>query len=486
MNDAYEVVIGLEVHAQLRTRTKMFCGCSTAFGAPPNTQTCPVCQGMPGTLPVINRRAVEFGIKTALAINCTVNADNRFARKHYYYPDMPKNYQISQYEEPLAEHGYLDIEVAGASRRIGIQRLHLEEDVGKLVHEGSLETAQSSQVDYNRAGVPLMEIVSMPDMRSPEEAAAYLKALRAIVVYLDVCDGNMEEGSLRCDANISLRRPGAKEYGTKVEIKNMNSFRNVQHALEYEIKRQARALDTGERIVQETRLWDPDRGHTVSMRSKEFAHDYRYFPEPDLPPLDLAPAWIESVRATLAELPAAKRARFMKDYALGAYDAEVLTQSKELAGYFEAAAKGSAHPKTVANWVLNEILRVVPPDDEKAIAACPIKPADLAGLITLIEDGTISGRIAKDVFEKMLVAGESARAIVAREGLTQVADTAVLSTVVSTVLSTHPKAVQDYKAGNKPSLGFLVGQVMKSTSGKANPAVVNSLLIEQIEKLPKV
>jgi aspartyl-tRNA(Asn)/glutamyl-tRNA(Gln) amidotransferase subunit B len=483
MDSAYEVVIGLEVHAQLRTRTKMFCGCSTAFGAAPNSQTCPVCQGMPGTLPVINRRAVEFGIKTALAINCTVNADNRFARKHYYYPDMPKNYQISQYEEPLAEHGYLDVEVGGVARRIGIQRLHLEEDVGKLVHEGNLETAPSSQVDFNRAGVPLMEIVSMPDMRTSEEAAAYLKSLRAIVVYLDVCDGNMEEGSLRCDANISLRREGAKEYGTKVEIKNMNSFRNVQHALEYEIKRQTRALDTGERIVQETRLWDPDKGHTVSMRSKEFAHDYRYFPEPDLPPLDLAAAWIDEVRATLPELPAARRQRFMKVYALSAYDAEVATQSKALADYFEAAAKGSPNPKTVANWVLNEVLRIVPPDDEKAIAACAIKPADLAGLITLIEDGTISGRIAKDVFEKMLQSGADARSIVAREGLTQVADAGALGAVVDTVLAEHAKVVEDYRAGKKAALGFLVGQVMKATSGKASPAVVNTLLIE---KLPKV
>jgi aspartyl-tRNA(Asn)/glutamyl-tRNA(Gln) amidotransferase subunit B len=483
MDSAYEVVIGLEVHAQLRTRTKMFCGCSTAFGAAPNSQTCPVCQGMPGTLPVINRRAVEFGIKTALAINCTVNADNRFARKHYYYPDMPKNYQISQYEEPLAEHGYLDVEVGGVARRIGIQRLHLEEDVGKLVHEGNLETAPSSQVDFNRAGVPLMEIVSLPDMRTSEEAAAYLKSLRAIVVYLDVCDGNMEEGSLRCDANISLRREGAKEYGTKVEIKNMNSFRNVQHALEYEIKRQTRALDTGERIVQETRLWDPDKGHTVSMRSKEFAHDYRYFPEPDLPPLDLAPAWIDEIRATLPELPAARRQRFMRVYALSAYDAEVATQSKALADYFEAAAKGSPNPKTVANWVLNEVLRIVPPDDEKAIAACAIKPADLAGLITLIEDGTISGRIAKDVFEKMFQSGEDARSIVAREGLTQVADAGELGAVVDTVLAEHAKVVEDYRAGKKAALGFLVGQVMKATSGKASPAVVNTLLIE---KLPKV
>ena len=482
-DNTYEAVIGLEVHAQLRTRTKMFCGCSTAFGAAPNSQTCPVCQGMPGTLPVINRRAIEFGIKTALAINCTVNADNRFARKHYYYPDMPKNYQISQYEEPLAEHGYLDIEVGGVARRIGIQRLHLEEDVGKLVHEGNLETAQSSQVDFNRAGVPLMEIVSMPDMRTSEEAAAYLKALRAIVVYLDVCDGNMEEGSLRCDANISLRRRGEKEYGTKVEIKNMNSFRNVQHALEYEIKRQARALDTGERIVQETRLWDPDKGHTVSMRSKEFAHDYRYFPEPDLPPLDLAPAWIDEVRATLPELPAARRQRFTKVYALSAYDAEVATQSKALADYFEAAAKNSSSPKTVANWVLNEVLRVVPPDDEQAIAACPVKPAQLAGLITLIENETISGRMAKDVFDRMFQTGEDARTIVSREGLTQVADAGALGAVVDRVLAEHAKVVEDYKAGKKAALGFLVGQVMKSTSGKASPSVVNALLIE---KLPKV
>ena len=479
----YEVVIGLEVHAQLRTRTKMFCGCSTAFGAAPNSQTCPVCQGMPGTLPVINRRAVEFGIKTALAINCTVNADNRFARKHYYYPDMPKNYQISQYEEPLAEHGYLDIEAAGETRRIGIQRLHLEEDVGKLVHEGTLETALSSQVDFNRAGVPLMEIVSKPDLRSPEEAAAYLKALRAIVVYLDVCDGNMEEGSLRCDANISLRRPGATDYGTKVEIKNMNSFKNVQHALEYEITRQARALDTGERIVQETRLWDPDRAHTVSMRSKEFAHDYRYFPEPDLPPLNVMPAWIDEVRATLPELPAARRQRFVASYGLSPYDAGVATSSRALADYFEAAAQGSANPKTVANWVLNEILRIVPADDEKAIAACPIKPANLKELILLIENGTTSGRMAKEIFEKMLTSGESPGAIVAREGLAQIADVDQLILVVDTVLSTHAKVVEDYKAGKKAALGFLVGQVMRSTSGRASPAVVNKLLIE---KLPKV
>jgi len=483
MSGEYEVVIGLEVHAQLLTRTKMFCGCSTAFGAPPNTQTCPVCQGMPGSLPVINRRAVEFGIKTALAIGCTVNADNRFARKHYYYPDMPKNYQISQYEEPLAVHGHLDIEVGGAARRIGIERLHLEEDVGKLIHEGNLETAQSSQVDFNRAGVPLMEIVSKPDMRATEEAGAYLRALRAIVVYLGVCDGNMEEGSLRCDANISLRKRGAAELGTKVEIKNMNSFRNVQHALEHEIKRQGRALDAGERIVQETRLWDPDKGHTVSMRSKEFAHDYRYFPEPDLPPLDVESHWIEAVRATLPELPAAKRQRFAKVYLLNAHDADVVTQSQGVANYFEEAAKESSNPKAIVNWVVNEVLRIVPLDDEKAIKLFPIKATDLTGLVTLIEDGTISGRIAKDVFEKMYQSGEDARTIVSREGLTQVADEGTLGSVVDQVLAEHAKVAQDYKAGKKAALGFLVGQVMKLTAGKASPGVVNSLLVEKLSKL---
>jgi len=483
MDNNLESVIGLEVHAQLLTATKMFCGCSTAFGAAPNTQTCPVCQGMPGSLPVINGRAIEFGIKTALALGCTVNPLNRFARKHYYYPDMPKNYQISQYEEPLAEHGRLDIEAGGAARAIGIQRLHLEEDVGKLLHEGALETAQSSQVDFNRAGVPLMEIVSQPDLRSSDEAAAYLKALRAIVIYLRVCDGNMEEGSLRCDANISLRPRGAAEYGTKVEIKNMNSFRNVQHALEYEIKRQARALETGERIVQETRLWDPDKSVTVPMRSKEFAHDYRYFPEPDLPPLNVQSAWTEEIRAGLPELPAARRRRFMEAYALSAYDADLLTQSPALAEYFEAAAKDFYRPKRVANWVLNELLRELPGDDEKAIAACPVPPAHLVGLMTLIEDGTISGKIAKDVFEKMYRSGESAQAIVSREGLTQVLDEDILRKAVAQVLSEHAKVVEDYKSGKKAALGFLVGQVMKATQGKANPAAVNRLLAE---KLPQV
>jgi aspartyl-tRNA(Asn)/glutamyl-tRNA(Gln) amidotransferase subunit B len=412
-----------------------------------------------------------------------VNSLNRFARKHYYYPDMPKNYQISQYEEPLAEHGRLDIQVDGAARAIGVQRVHLEEDVGKLVHEGSLETAPTSQVDFNRAGVPLMEIVSKPDMRSSDEAAAYLRALRAILVYLRVCDGNMEEGSLRCDANISLRRRGASELGTKVEIKNMNSFRNVQHALDYEVKRQARALDAGERIMQETRLWDPDRGHTVSMRSKEYAHDYRYFPEPDLPPLQVEARWVDAIRASLPELPAARRARFSTEYGLSAYDADLLTQGRGLADYFETATKDYAQPKAVANWVLNELLREIPADDDGAIAASPISPAKLAELLRLVDDGTISGRIAKDVFEKMYRSGESARAIVAREGLQQVADAGALGAVVDQVLAANPKVVDDWKGGKKAAMGFLVGQVMKSTEGRANPALVNKLLAEKLPKL---
>ena len=487
----YEVVIGLEVHAQLSTKSKMFCGCTTKFGAPPNAQTCPVCQGMPGVLPVINRRAVEFGIRTALAFNCRVNPSCRFARKHYYYPDMPKNYQISQYEEPLAEDGFLEIEAEGGSRNIGIQRLHLEEDVGKLLHEGTLETAQSSLVDFNRSGVPLMETVSRPELHSPEEAATYLKAFRAVLIFLEVCDGNMEEGSLRCDANISLRPRGQTELGTKVEIKNLNSFRNVQRALEFEVRRQAQALDAGERIVQETRLWEADRGYTRSMRSKEFAHDYRYFPEPDLVPLRLDRAWVDEIRAALPELPRARRQRFVSQYGVPAYDAEVLTQSRALADYYEAAvqALGSAaagnradRPKTVSNWIMSELLAALPGDDELAIQRSPITPRHLAGLLRLIEDGTISGKIAKDVFQKMLASGDDAAAIVAREGLTQVADEAALSQIIVTVMAANPRAIDDYKRGKKEAKGALVGQVMKATGGKANPALVNRLLEDKLSK----
>ncbi|MBI4608930.1 MAG: Asp-tRNA(Asn)/Glu-tRNA(Gln) amidotransferase subunit GatB, partial [Candidatus Rokubacteria bacterium] len=414
----YEVVIGLEAHVQLATRAKLFCGCPAAFGGAPNSQTCPVCQGMPGVLPVINRRAVEFAIRTALALHCRINPACRFARKHYFYPDMPKNYQISQYEEPLASEGWLDLDAAGSTRRVGIQRLHVEEDVGKLLHEGgAFETASFSLVDFNRSGVPLMEIVSKPDLRSAEEAAIYLRALRAILVYLGVSTGNMEEGSLRCDANISLRRPGSSDLGTKVEIKNMNSFKHVQHALEYEAQRQARALVTGERIVQETRLWEATRGYTRSMRSKEYAHDYRYFPEPDLVPLEVDPIWVESLRATLPELPAERRQRFASQYALPAYDAALLCQSRALAGYYEAAVAAYPKPKVVANWVMSELLRELPGDDEATVAACPVPPKSLARLLALIDEGTISGKIAKEVFEKMYRSGQDAETIVKREGL---------------------------------------------------------------------
>jgi aspartyl-tRNA(Asn)/glutamyl-tRNA(Gln) amidotransferase subunit B len=480
----YETVVGLEVHAQLLTRSKMFCGCPTTFGAAPNTQTCPVCLGMPGTLPTINRRAIELAVRTALAFECRVNASCRFARKHYYYPDMPKNFQISQYEEPLAEDGRLDIDLpGGVTRRIGIQRLHLEEDVGKLVHEGTLETARTSLVDYNRSGVPLMETVSRPDLRSPEEAAAYLRAFRAVLVCLGVCDGNMEEGSLRCDANVSLRRRGATELGTKVEIKNLNSFRNVQRALEFEVQRQARALDAGERIVQETRLWDADRGYTRSMRSKEFAHDYRYFPEPDLVPLVLDADAVAASRRELPELPRARRERFVADYHLPAYDAAILTQSQALADYYEAAARESGNAKAVSNWIMSELLRELPSDDERALAACAVTPSHLAQLVRLIDDGTISGKIAKDVFDKMLRSGEAPGALVAREGLTQVADTGALETVVDQVLAGNPKPLEDWKKGKTAAAQALVGLVMKATGGKANPAIVKRLLEA---KLPKV
>ncbi len=479
---AWEIVIGLEVHAQLLTRSKMFCGCATTYGAAPNSQTCPVCQGMPGVLPVLNRRAVEFGIKTALAFDCRVNPMCRFARKHYYYPDMPKNFQISQYEEPLAEEGALEIDVDGASRTIGIQRLHLEEDVGKLLHEGTLETAQASLVDYNRSGVPLMETVSKPELRSPEAAAAYLRAFRAVLLYLGVCDGNMEEGSLRCDANVSLRPRGSREFGTKVEIKNMNSFKNVQRALEFEVRRQAAALEAGERIVQETRLWDADRGWTRAMRSKEFAHDYRYFPEPDLVPLEIDRAWVTAIRAELPELPRQRRRRFVGQYELPAYDAELLTQSRALADYFEATAREFPRPKLVSNWIMSELLRELPGDDERAIRHAPITPARLAGLLRLIEDGTISGKIAKDVFQKMFAAGEDAQAIVAREGLTQLADESTLAAIVDRVMADNPRAIEDYRKGKTAAAKALVGQVMKATQGKANPAIVNRLLEEKLSK----
>jgi aspartyl-tRNA(Asn)/glutamyl-tRNA(Gln) amidotransferase subunit B len=479
----YETVIGLEVHAQLATSAKMFCGCPTTFGAAPNSQTCPICLGMPGVLPVINRRAVEFAVRAAVAFGLRVNAACRFARKHYYYPDMPKNFQISQYEEPLAEDGWLEIDAPGGIRRIGIQRLHLEEDVGRLVHEGAFATAQASLVDYNRSGLPLMETVSRPDLRSPEEAAIYLRAFRAVLLALGVCDGNMEEGSLRCDANVSLRPRGAAELGTKVELKNLNSFRNVQRALEYEVARQAEVLAAGGRVVQETRLFEADGGTTRAMRSKEYAQDYRYFPEPDLVPLRLDRAWIDAIRSALPELPRAMRQRFMSQYGLPAYDAELLTQSRALAGYYEAAVREHPNAKAISNWVMTELLHALGADDEAAIVRSPVTPVHLAGLVRLIDGGTISGKIAKDVFARMLESGGDPAAIVRREGLTQVADAGTLEPLVDQAIAANPKAVADFKGGKAAAAKALVGQVMKASGGKANPAMVDRLVQEKLSRI---
>jgi aspartyl-tRNA(Asn)/glutamyl-tRNA(Gln) amidotransferase subunit B len=477
----YEPVIGLEVHAQLSTRSKIFCGCSTSFGAPPNTQTCPVCLGMPGVLPVLNRRAVEFAIKTALACHGQVAARCRFARKNYFYPDMPKNYQISQYDEPLVSGGYVEIPTPEGLKRIGLVRIHLEEDVGKSIHGENLDDPHASYVDYNRSGVPLMEIVSQPELSSPEEAKLYLQKLRAILQYLDVCDGNMEEGSLRCDANVSIRPRGSRELGTKVEIKNMNSFRHVQRALEYEIARQAKALAAGERLVQETRLWDANRGVTRSMRSKEYAHDYRYFPEPDLVPLETTPAWIEAIRRTLPELPDARMQRFVAEYGLPEYDAGVLTSSKALADYYEACVKRYPKPKVVSNWIMVELLRALNRDGIE-VEQSRVTPEHLADLFKLIDDGTISGTMAKAVFEAMYDTGRPAAAIVEEQGLRQISDERALLAAVDQVLADNPKEVADYRAGREKLFGFFMGQVMKATQGKANPQTVNKLLRDKLAK----
>ncbi len=480
---SYEAVIGLEVHAQLLTRSKIFCGCSAAFGAPPNSQTCPVCLGMPGVLPVLNKRVVEFAIKTALALGCEVAEGCRFARKNYFYPDMPKNYQISQYELPLARHGAVEVPVNGVTKRIRIHRLHLEEDVGKLIHAGTFQAADYSFVDFNRSGVPLMEIVSEPDVRSPEEAAEYLRQIRAILVYLEVCDGNMEEGSLRCDANVSVRRAGAEELGVKAEVKNMNSFKHVQKALAYEIQRQVRVLEEGGRIVQETRLWDANQELTLPMRSKEYAHDYRYFPEPDLVPLGIQKEWIDQVRATLPELPQERRARFVRQYGIPDYDAAVLIASKPLAAYYEEVVKAFPEPKTASNWVMVELLGLLN-KDSRDIADSPIPPAEMAALLTLLKQGSISGKIAKTVFEQMYHTGKPAALIVQEQGLTQISDQDELLRVVDEVLAQHPGPVADYRKGKAQSFTFLVGAVMKASRGKANPKVVNELLRVRLEEGP--
>jgi aspartyl-tRNA(Asn)/glutamyl-tRNA(Gln) amidotransferase subunit B len=472
----WEAVIGLEVHAHLLTRTKLFCGCANRFGAPPNTLVCPVCLGLPGALPVLNRQAVTLALRAALATACTVHPLSVFERKNYFYPDLPKGYQISQYERPLATGGFVAIDGPdGVEKRVRLARIHMEEDAGKLLHEGFPWSGEESGVDLNRAGVPLIEIVSEPDLRAPGEAHAYLTALRAVLLYAEVSDGNMEEGSLRCDANVSVRRRGERALGTRAEIKNLNSFRNVARALEHEVTRQVAVLESGREIVQETLLWNAERGETASMRSKEEAHDYRYFPEPDLPPLAVSAEWVEEARRSLPELPAERRRRFASEYALPPYDAGVLTQEREVADYFEAAARQSGNAKAVSNWVMTDVLRKLK-EDERSLAACPVGPDALAGLVKLIDAGTISGKIAKDVFERMWATGGEPAAIVEREGLTQLSDESALEAVVAEVVASSPEQAASYRGGKTAALGWFVGQVMRRTGGRANPQRVNALL----------
>ncbi len=478
----FEPVIGLEVHAQLKTATKIFCGCPTQFGAPPNTSVCPVCLGMPGVLPVLNKKAVWFAVKAALATECSINRRSIFARKNYFYPDLPKGYQISMYETPLAERGRVPIEIAGGAsgtKHVRLTRIHMEEDAGKLIHDGLFGSDSCSHVDFNRSGVPLIEIVSEPDIASAEEAHAYLTRLRSILVYLDVCDGNMEEGSLRCDANVSVRAIGSAALGTKVEIKNLNSFRNVMRALEHEIARQTEAIKRGERIVQETRLFDADRGVTEPMRSKEEAMDYRYFPEPDLPPLIIEEQVIEEIRRTLPELPQARRERFIREMGLPPQDAGFLTLEKPLADYFESVARASGDPRAAANWVASELLGRLNAA-KMGLERSPVTPDALASLIRLINDGTISGKIAKVVFDEMFAGAGEPSAIVARQGLTQITDESTIVAAVEKVIADNPSQAALYRGGKTATLGWFVGQVMQATGGKANPALVNKILKEKL------
>jgi aspartyl-tRNA(Asn)/glutamyl-tRNA(Gln) amidotransferase subunit B len=471
----YETVIGLEVHVQLLTKSKIFCGCSTRFGDPPNTNVCPVCLGLPGTLPILNKLVVELAMRASLALNCTVHEHSRFARKNYFYPDLPKGYQISQYELPLATHGWIEIDHDGAKKRIGITRLHLEEDAAKNVHEGFSQSATKAYIDYNRCGTPLSEIVSEPDMRAPEEAYGYLTTLRQIMLYAGISDCNMEEGSLRCDANVSVRLRGAKEFGTKVEVKNLNSFRHLQKALEYEVERHIGVLESGGRIFQETRLWNQAESSTVSMRSKEKAHDYRYFPEPDLLPVHVSTAWRDDVLRTLPELPEAKRVRFIAAYGLTPYDAGVLTGTQALADFFEAVRKAGAPAKSAANWIQTELLRRLN-DSGKEIEATPVSPAALAELLKLVESGQITGSIGKKVFATMFETGRSANEIVAAEGLAQISDTSALEEAAREVIEKNPDNVAKFKSGNEGVFKFFVGQVMRATRGQANPQAVNDIL----------
>jgi len=474
----YEPVIGLEVHAQLLTKSKIFCGCSAEFGASPNTHTCPVCLGMPGVLPVLNKTVVEFAMKMALAMHCRINPMSNFARKNYFYPDLPKGYQISQYALPLAEGGYVDIETEAGKKRIGLTRIHMEEDAGKLVHD---EHLPSSYVDLNRTGVPLIEIVGEPDIRSAEEAAAYLRRLHETLVYLEICDGNMEEGSFRCDANVSLRPVGQETFGTRTELKNMNSFRNVQRALEYEIKRQEYILESGGEIVQETRLWDDTQGLTLPMRSKEEAHDYRYFPDPDLVAIHVDDAWIKDVESTLPELPLEKRERFIREYEIPAYDAGVLTASKPLAEYYEAVVKVCGKPKPAANWVMGDLLRFLN-EDKADIRTCPVSAEALGDMIRLIEEGTISGKMAKDLIQEMYKTGKPPRAIIEEKGMVQITDEGALAQVIDEIIAANPNQLVQYRSGKDKLFGYFVGQTMKATQGKANPQLINELLKKKLDQ----
>jgi aspartyl-tRNA(Asn)/glutamyl-tRNA(Gln) amidotransferase subunit B len=475
----YETVIGLEVHVQINTKTKIFCSCSTEFGSRPNENTCPICLGMPGVLPVLNKRFLESSMKACLATHCTIEPLNRFARKNYFYPDLPKGYQISQFELPLGTKGYINIHVNGVQKTIGLTRIHMEEDAGKLIHGENLGSPGKSYVDFNRTGVPLCEVVSEPDMRSSEEARAYLSELKTILEYTEVSDCNMEEGSFRCDANVSIRPVGQKEFGTRTEIKNLNSFKFVQKAIEFEVARQTKVLDQGDTVKQETRLYDSDRGETFPMRSKEEAHDYRYFPDPDLVPILVDEAWVERIRQTLPELPEQKRERFIKQYGIPEYDTGVLTSSKPLAAYFEECATLYPQPKTISNWLMGDLLRELKKDG-KDILNCPISPSALVDLLKLIDSGTISGNIAKVVFEEMYQTQNSASSIVEKKGLKQITDSSAIEKIVEEVLQANPSQVEELKGGKEKVLGFLVGQVMKLSKGKANPGMVNKLIIEKM------
>lgn len=475
----FETVIGLEIHAQMKTKSKIFCTCTTEFGRPPNSNTCPVCLAMPGVLPVLNKQVVEFGIRLGLATNSEITRCNQFARKNYFYPDLPKGYQISQFDLPICEHGHVDIVVAGQSRRIGLTRIHMEEDAGKLVHD---DHGPQSYVDLNRTGTPLLEIVSEPDIRSPEEAAAYLRKLHAIVTYLDICDGNMQEGSFRCDANISLRPKGQEEFGIRTELKNMNSFRNVQRALEYEVRRQRDILLDGGEVVQQTLLWDPDKGQTNAMRGKEEAHDYRYFPDPDLVPVVIDEEWINRVAESLPELPEARCQRFIDEIGLAADAAAILTSERDLADYFEVALADYGQAKKLANWIMTEVLRLIKGEDGLSIGDFPVSAANLAELLAIMDKGTISGKIAKAVFAEMMVSGKDAETIVQEKNLVQVSDEGEILKMVQDIIAANPDQAAQFKEGKTKLMGFFVGQLMKSSKGKANPKMANKLFARELQK----